>query len=275
MSLKRDNTDTQFWDSKRGIVHSYNGGWIVGEGAFAHGHSIMDELVGKTSYFQLMILNTVGTLPERRLADWLEAVYQCLSWPDPRIWCNQIGALGGGTQTSVVAATVAGILAADSSMYGSKPLLAGVSFIQNALKEIDAGVLVEDLVEKEILRHRGKVNIMGYARPLASGDERVIALMETAKSLEFITGSHVRLALAIEKYLLQEYQESMNVNGYVSAFLSDQGFSAEVIYRLCALCISSGISACYIDVQSKPPESFLPLRCDDIDYQGKPPRQVE
>lgn len=36
----------------------------------------------------------------------------------------------------------------------------------------------------------------------------------------------------------------------------------------------SGVTVCYVEEADKPPESFLPLRCDDIEYQGKPPRKV-
>jgi citrate synthase len=36
----------------------------------------------------------------------------------------------------------------------------------------------------------------------------------------------------------------------------------------------SGVTACYVDAVERPAETFLPLRCDDIDYQGPPPRDV-
>ena len=70
-----------------------------------------------------MILIIIGRLVDKRLADWVEAGFLCVSWPDSRIWCNQIGALAGSLKTSPVSATMAGVLAADSRMYGSKPVL--------------------------------------------------------------------------------------------------------------------------------------------------------
>ena len=266
--------ETGFWDARRGVIHTSNGGWLAGKGVFCHGYDMLEDLVGKASYFQVLALNVLGYLPERRLADWLEAVYICLSWPDPRIWCNHIGALGGSARTSIVAASVAGVLAADSSMYGSRPLLAGVNFIQRASAERQAGVSVEAVVASELRRHHGKVKIAGYARPLASGDERIAALETVTTGLGFEVGVHLQLAYDIEAILQRDFSESMNVCGYASGFLSDQGFSAGEIYRMSALCVASGVTACYIDARDKPPEAFLPLRCEDIDYQGQPARKL-
>ncbi len=274
MLSKNGNCDTGFWDAQRGVIHNNNGGWLAGKGVFCHGYDMLEDLVGKASYFQVLVLNVLGYLPEKRFTDWLEAVYICLSWPDPRIWCNHIGALGGSARTSVVAASVAGVLAADSSMYGSRPLLAGVGFIQRACAEREAGASVEAIVANELKRHHGKVKIMGYARPLASGDERIAALEEVTARLGFQVGAHLQLAYDVEAILQRDFDESMNVCGYASAFLSDRGFNAEEIYRMSTWCVSSGVMACYIDARGKPPDAFLPLRCDDIEYRGQPAREL-
>jgi hypothetical protein len=156
MSSNADSSNTEFWDRQRGIIRSRKGGWIIGQGVFSHGYSMMDDLVGKVSYMQVVILNATGRLPKRRLANWVEAVYICLSWPDPRIWCNHIGALGGTVRASAVASTVAGVLAADSRTYGTRPIVEGASFIQKALKKKQAGLSVEQIVEVECAHHGGK-----------------------------------------------------------------------------------------------------------------------
>ncbi len=267
-------TNRDLWDEQRGVIRSRKGGWFAGKGAFSHGYSILEELVGEASYFQVWMLNVLGVLPERRLADWLEAAYNCLSWPDPRIWCNQIGALAGTARASVAAATTAGVLAADSTMYGSRPLLDGVAFIQQALRDRQAGVSAAEIVQREVQKCRGKVRITGYARPLASGDERIAPMERLTSRLGFERGPHLTLAYEIEAVLRSHHGESMNINGYVSAFLSDQGLTAEEIYRVCAMAVMSGVAACYVDTVERPAETFLPLRCDDIDYQGPPPRDL-
>lgn len=274
MSSSMNNRAYQLWDERRGKIQSNKGGWVVGKGVFNHGYSMMDDLVGKVSYMQVLILNATGRLPERPVADWFEAIYICMSWPDPRIWCNQIGALGGAMRASVVASTTAGVLAADAKAYGSKPLLQGVRFIQSALQDFKQGLSVDEIVRNECAKHRGKPNITGYARPLAKGDERVVAMERVQKLLALPAGEHLQLALQIESSLLRNFNESMNINGYGSAFLSDMGYTAEEIYRIFAMVVTSGVTACYVDTRDKAADAFLPLRCTDVEYTGTPARPV-
>ncbi len=274
MSSHMSSSPLQFWDKHRGTIRSKKGGWVVGKGVFSHGYSMMDELVGKVSYMQVVILNATGRLPPRQVANWCEAVHICMSWPDPRIWCNQIGALGGTVRASVVAATTAGNLAADAKLYGTKTVVKGMGFIQAALAYFKSGITVDEIVKNECVKHRGKPNIMGYARPIAKGDVRIAAMKRVQQELGLATGEHLQLAYQIEKTLVRDFDENMNLNGYVSAFLSDQGYTAEEAYRILAVLVSSGVTACYIDTRDRPPEAFLPLRCDDIEYTGKPARAV-
>ncbi len=173
-----------------------------------------------------------------------------------------------------MAATAAGLLAADSTMYGTLPLLEGVRFITTALDMRKKGASVEQIIREECHRHGGKLAIVGYARPVARGDERVAALERITADLGFGIGEHLSLAYEIEKVLMRDFDEGMNINGYTSAFLSDQGYSAEEIYRLSAMCVFSGIMACFVEERDKATDSFLPLRCEDIDYQGKAPRPL-
>ena len=274
MSLKKVNNSVKYWDSHRNTIHSRKGGWKIGQGVHCHGYSLMDDLAGEISYFQLHLLYILGYIPEKKLADWVEAVHVCMSWADPRIWCNQVGALAGTAQTRVVAAITAGIMAADSTMYGTLPLLDGAKFIQDALLKKKAGYTAGDILDEEIRKHRGKINITGYARPIASGDERVVAMERITNQLEFERGEHLTLAFELDQMLRETYGESININGYASAFLSDQGFNSETIYRISAICIMSGVAACYIEEQDKTPFSFLPLRCDDVVYAGNPARDL-
>lgn len=274
MSSSMNSCAYRLWDERRGTIQSKKGGWVVGKGIFNHGYSMMDDLVGKVSYMQVVVLNATGRLPERPVADWFDAIHICLSWPDPRIWCNQIGALGGAMRASVVASTTAGVLAADAKSYGIKPLIPGVQFIQAALLDFKRGLSVDAIIRNECAKHRGKPNIMGYARPLAKGDERIVAMERVQQRLDLPSGEHLQLAKQIEQSLLNNFDESMNINGYMSAFLSDLGYTADEAYRIFAILVTSGVTACYVDTRDKAPDAFLPLRCADIEYTGKLARPV-
>ena len=274
MSSSTNNGSYQLWDERRGNIQSKKGGWVIGKGIFNHGYSMMDDLVGKVSYMQVVVLNATGRLPECAVAEWFDAIHICMSWPDPRIWCNQIGALGGAMRASVVASTTAGILAADAKSYGIKPLIQGVRFIQAAQMDFKLGLTVGEIIRNECAKHRGKPNIMGYARPLAKGDERIVAMARVQQALGLPTGKHQQLAEQIEQALLKDFDESMNINGYMSAFLSDLGYTDEEVYRIFAILVTSGVTACYVDTRDKAADTFLPLRCADIEYSGKLARPV-
>lgn len=267
-----DQTVIQDLDQRRGKIISNTGGWFPGKGVFSHGYSMLEELVGEKSYFQILILNATGKLVDKPLADWVEAIYGCLSWPDPRIWCNQIGALAGAARTSVVTATAMGVLATDSRSYGVLPLIEGVAFIQTALQHYKQGQSVEEIVHKAT--RGGKPFIVGYIRPIAKGDERLETMERVSAKLQMPVGEHLTLAYEIEKVLMREFDEGMNINGYVSAVLSDHGFAAQEIYQLFSILVASGVTACYLDTYHRAPDTFLPLRCEDIDYQGAAARPV-
>jgi len=226
------------------------------------------------SYMQMHILNVTGRIVDRNIADWVEAVCIGLSWPDPRIWCNHVGALAGSTGTTPIAALAAGVMASDSAMYGARTLCDGMKFITGAMQRKQEGANVEQIVAEEMKRNRGQVAIMGYARPLASGDERVDAMLEFMKKREMTYGEHVQLALEIERHLLANFSESLNVGGLMSAFMADNEFDQMQTYQIYAGCVMSGVVACYAEAERDLPERFLPMRCDDIDYQGVAAREL-
>lgn len=266
--------DPSFWDRRRGVIFTQKGGIVFGKGVYCHGHDMMEELTGKASYFQVMMLNATGRFPEKRLSDWVEAMLLGTSYPDARIWCNQIGSLAGTLHASPVAAVSAGILASDSDLYGPGTLKKSADFIRQALNKRHQGVSVKEIIRAYQRNSNTKPVIVGYARPVANGDERVAAMRRVSSELGFAEEEHVRLALEIDTYLRSRFGETINLAGYLTAFLCDQGYTPLEIYRFCSIAVSSGVLACYAEAADQPPESFFPLQCKDIDYQGKPPREV-
>lgn len=266
---------TSPWDTQRGVIHTDKGGMVIGEAIYCHGFSLLDDLVGKASFFQVLVLNSTGVFPERRLADWLEAAFLCVSYPDARIWCNQVGSLAGTLRCTPVAAVSAGILASDSRMYGPGTLKAGVCFIREALRKKKAGESVASIIHEHPQRTAdGRPAIPGYIRPLIQGDERIGALERVTAELGFTSGEHLQLGFELSEELLATHNEGMNAMGYVAAFLCDQDFFEEDQYRLLSTLVHSGVHACYAEAADRAPETFFPLQCDDIRYCGPSPRNL-
>jgi hypothetical protein len=274
----KQDSPVKFWDERRGIIRTRKGGWELGKGVTCHGYSILDELLGRASFFQVLILNVTGRLPERRFSEWLEAAFICMSWPDPRLWPNFVGALGGTMQASSIGAICAGTLAADSRIYGPGTAVDALIFIIDAMKKKKSGWSVQEIVEEQC-DASGKLSMPGYIRPFARGDERVAAMQRVADDLGFEVGSHLQLAYEIEAFIYEEFGEAMNLAGYLAAFFSDQELAGEKmsvneISRMCSLIVNAGVHACYSEAADRPPESLLPLRCDDIEYKGESERPV-
>ena len=266
---------TSFWDDNHNRIKTSIGKWVGGEDVICHGHSMMKELLGHISYMQMTVLNVTGRLIDRKLADWLEGNFIGVSYPDSRIWCNQIGSLAASSRTSVVAATVAGVLAADSRAYGgSQTSKIGMTFIQNALINYKNGQSLRSIIEG-CRFNNDKPVITGYARPVSRTDERLAPHIAMTRKLGFKTGEHLQLAFEIDQYLEEQYGLGMNVAGYSCSFLSDQGFSPDEMYQIKSLMVASGVTACFVDNQSQCADSFLPQHCTDIEYNGPQLRTID
>ncbi|TQV84563.1 citrate/2-methylcitrate synthase [Aliikangiella coralliicola] len=275
MNSSKKDKNLSFWTTRRNKISTSVGKWTGGEDVICHGHLMMKDLLGNISYMQMLVLNITGRLVDEKVAKWLEGNFIGVSYPDVRIWCNTIGALAGTTKTSVVSATVAGTLAADSRGYGgSQTSVYGMKFIQNALKQKQSGMTLEQIIKNANYKN-GKPVITGYARPVARNDERLEPHQRMTEKLGFSVGEHLKLAWEINDYLEQHHDLAMNVAGYSCAFLSDQGFSPQEVYRIKSLMVASGVTACYVDYYERTSGSFLPQRCDDIEYDGHPIRTID
>ncbi|MES2662683.1 MAG: hypothetical protein V4629_05200 [Pseudomonadota bacterium] len=265
--------NTEYFDKRRKKIFAKKGGWKVGKGVTSHNYSLFDDLIGKVSYYQMLILQVTGTLPDTKLATWFDAVAISLSYPDVRIWTNTIGALGGTARTSSAAGITAGILAADSKMYGVGSLNSIIPFITK-LKQSNEKLGFSSLVKiSEEIKTKSKIFPIaapGFVKPLIKGDERVPALLKLSTDLDFSVKSHLGAALEFEKIIFEKYGEQLNLGGYIVAFMLDYQFTANHILAIMALIVSGGVHASYIEYLESPPESLLPLRCDDMEYTGPP-----
>jgi len=262
------------WDKYRGTIYSNSGGWEIGKGITMHGYSLFEEIHGKLSFFQVMILNTTGRLPEKRLADWVEAHWICMCFSDPRLWCNKAAAYAGQGRAFPTAAIAAGGLAGDSKIYGAGSAELIEPFFLKAIDDVLINKMsIEEFINKEAIK-RGRLFAPGFTRPLATGDERVNAMQKYAEELGFKVGPHLTMVYDMQDYLIENYGESLNLSGYYAAFMLDQGYSPKEIIRVCSMSVTGGVYAAYAEYYDKPVNTFLPLRCDDIEFNGVEQRPV-
>lgn len=123
------------WETRRHRVVTRKGGWRIGEGVRVGAYSLLDDMVGRHTFFELLFLEVTDRMPSPELARWIEACFLCLSFPDPRIWCNQIGALAGTMRCAPGAAVSAGTLASDSDAWPGAARSA-CEFIDEVTREV-------------------------------------------------------------------------------------------------------------------------------------------
>ena len=261
------------WDKRRARISTRKGGWRIGAGITVHGHSLLEELVGTRSFTEVLFLEVCGKLPDPALARWIEASFLCLSFPDPRIWCNQIGALAGSARVDPVTGIAAGVMASDSTLYGPGTTRAACAFLLAAKAAAAAGEAPRDFLARHTTRS-GRLRAPGFARPIARGDDRVDALARLSARLGFVDGVHLALAWQLDDAAQAATGDRINMLGYLAAFLLDRGIAIEDGERLYALCVNAGVHACYAEAASEPPGAFLPLAVADVEYLGPAPRAL-
>lgn len=270
----KNNHHTKYWDQRKDKIITGIGKWQGGEDVTIRGYSLFNDLFDQVSYFQILVLNATGKLISEALSRWLENNFMVMSYPDARIWCNQIGALSGTLKTSPSAATAAGALSADSRVYGgSQSTKVAMNFLLQALRDYKQGITIDKIINKLPIK-QGMPAVPGFVRPVAKDDERIAPHKEMTLRLGFNQGEHAALAEAISQYMEEKYSMGMNIDGFSSAFLLDQEFTPEEVYRINSLRVASGVTACYCDNYENPENSFLPWRCDEVEYLGPKIRKL-
>jgi hypothetical protein len=263
-----------FWENRRNRIRTRKGGWRIGRGISVHGHSLLDDLVGRHGFFEVLHLEVTGRLPDPRLARWIEASFLCLAFPDPRIWCNQIGALAGSARIPPTVGISAGVMASESTLYGPGSTRPAHDFLVSVQSALDAGSSLEEVIAR-CTRPGGRVRAPGFSRPIAQGDDRVDALRNLGRELGFSDGVYLQLAAGIDALLGARGGAGINMLGYLAAFLLDHGdMTIEDGERIYALAVNAGVHACYAEANSDPAGAFLPLSCEDVEYRGHAARDM-
>ncbi|MDX1451397.1 MAG: hypothetical protein R3183_02490 [Oleiphilaceae bacterium] len=269
MSLNID-----YWDKRRARIYSATGGWRVGDKVLSHGEDLLNDILPRDRYFEHLLRVATGKSQKKELARWVEAAFVSLSWPDPRIWCNTVGAFFGELQTRPGAATFMGALASDSVMYGGGAAKALYDSVIRISNELSKGASPQELVSANLVQNGGHLKMMGFSRPLATGDERVPVLLRLARQLGLGGGLHENAIMRLNDYLAVDIGETLNVGGYIAVIMADEGISKSAFYNLFSLCTMAGVLACYVDAKERPDHSLLPLRASDVVYTGERQREL-
>ena len=266
--------ETKYWDHRNHQIFSQVGHWQGGIDVNIHNFSLMNDLMKNASLMQVHLLNATGKYVEKKVADWIEINFMGLSYPDSRIWCNQISAYAADTNSTSVAAVSAAILSTDSRAYGgSQTSYSCMKFLASSYHRFTEGETFSSIISAEKIKN-GKPIIVGFARPIDRDDERLKPYELMQQKLGIEEGHYLRFAKELSEYLDNHYSLTINSGGYASAFLLDQAFTPTDGYNIKAYAVASGAVACHRNLASTAPNSFLPLKCSDVEYTGKAIRRL-
>lgn len=251
-------------------LKSSMGACFPGERAVFRGHDLHAELKD-LDWIELYIFGITGrrfTPEQLRL---LQAIWVYTSYPDARIWNNRVAALAGSARSTGTLGIAAALAVSEASIYGRGIDVRSINFLVRTRKALDNGAKLADCVQDELKRHRG---IAGYGRPLNSGDERIVPLLSLAKTFKLNDGPHLRLAFAVDEYLLNgRFRLRMNFAALVPALCADLGLSPHEYYLFVFPAFLAGMPPCYIESAERPEGTLFPLSCNHILYEGPPKRQ--
>ncbi|KZX10299.1 citryl-CoA lyase [Methanobrevibacter filiformis] len=230
------------------------------------------NLIENLSYIEMIYLILKGEVPSKKIAKILN--YILVSFCDHGVTppSTQAARLIASSGSPINVALSGALLSFGKNHAGA--IEKSMELLQNIVIEYDLNDSISDEnIEKiainivnEFLEN--KIKIPGYGHRYHKKDPRAEKLMEIAIKEDFV-GIHTKLALAIEKVLIDEKNIRINVDGANSGILLDLGFSSKegigffIIGRLPGLIAHTNEEmmdeSCF--------RKFLTL--DDIDYQGK------
>ncbi len=259
MGIERLQATENCWETEMG-------GWFAGERVVFRGKDLHEELVKELDWMGLYLFSITGCQYSDEQLKVLNAIWTYTSFPDPRLWNNQVAALAGTARSTPTLALSAAMAVSEATIYGHGPSVRAIDFLQRAQTAISEGEVLLSLIKKELRERR---MIYGYGRPLFRRDERVPHLLALIESVGLAGGVYMQLALEIAEHLQKgRWRWQMNIAGLGAAVAADMGFTPRQFHLFKVPCFLAGVVPCFIDSRSREEGGVFPLRCDRVKYEG-------
>ena len=241
------------------------GAWFSGERVVFRGQDLHADLKDM-NWMELYVYGITGRRFEADQLKVLNAIWTSTSYPDPRLWNNRVTALAGTARSTPTLALSGAMAISEATIYGHRANVHAIDFIIRTKKAVEKGIKLEELVKKELKDRR---TIGGYGRPLHRSDERIPHMMKLLREVGMDQGSHVQLAMQIEKQLmLGRLRMRMNISGLDAALGADLGFSVREYHIFVTPAFLAGMPPCFLDTYERAEAAFFPMRCSRIQYEG-------
>lgn len=245
-------------------LKSRMGACFPGERAVFRGHDL-HVAFKDMDWMEIYVFGITGrrfTPAQLRL---LHAMWVYTSYPDARIWNNRVAGLAGSARSTPTLGLSAALALSEGKIYGGHPFVRAIDFLQQALKRVERGERLKQVVDAEIKARF----IYGYGRPITSADERLPWLLALAKELDLDHGPHLKLSFEVERILVSHNKAlRMNYAGLMAAMAADLDFSVKEFHLFVFPAFLAGMPPCYIESAERPEGTLFPLSCAHIRYEG-------
>ncbi|MFC1749129.1 hypothetical protein ACFL2V_10020 [Pseudomonadota bacterium] len=263
MSYESDLEDFEkTWKTALGV-------WHPGEGVTLRGRDLFSNATLKNSGWmgQILFSITGRDFSEDQINLFEEMWRISTSYPDPRIWNNQVAALAGTARSTPYLGIGAAIAVSQAEIYGGRPFVRCMDFLLRAKKKLNGNFdLLHEIIDTELNETKeiyGNSRIYGFGRPLVTRDERIAPMKELIAG--YSKDSYLNLAFKIEEIVrCKPYELTMNVAAIFSAVAADQNLTVRQSSTFSTLCFSAGFLACYQDAMEHPEDALFPIRCESI-----------
>ena len=260
----------EYLSQKAGRLQTAMGGFFPGSHVVFRGQKLHTDLKDM-DWMALYVFGICGRRFTAAQLELMNALWTYTSYPDARIWNNRVAALSGSARSTGNLGLAAALSISEAHIYGRGNEVQAITFFLSTQQRLAAGDELAKCLQQEMRTHR---RIAGYGRPLVNADERIAPIMAKAAELGLDQGPHIRLAFAIERFLLDSGRNlRMNYGAVVSAFGADLGLSPEEFYLFMIPSFLAGMPPCFLEARHAVEGSLFPMRCADITYEGPPPRK--
>jgi citrate synthase len=188
------------------------------------GRYLFADLVGKRTFFQVVVLAITGLDLSPSDAEMLEQLGIANIVVDQRAWplaaTRRVAARGGG----FAAAVVAGKALMGAPIIGGAAAGACARSLIRIEEEVARGATVEEVVDGMLARHE---RIMGFGRPAVGPDERAPVMEAIARRYGHGEGPKVRLLRAVEAQLDRRRGLRSTAAAWAAAIMADLGMTPD------------------------------------------------
>jgi hypothetical protein len=249
-----------------GKLKSSMGTFYPGSHVIFRGHDLHTDLQDM-DWVELYVFGITGRRFSKEQLRLMHSIWTCTSYPDVRLWNNRVAALAGSSRSTGNLGIAAALAVSEASIYGRGIDIRTIEFLHRTRKKVETGSSITECIQQEFESHR---SLAGYGRPLINGDERNRHILALAHKLNLDQGPYLRLACEIEDALLAgRWRMKMNYAALAAALSADLGLTPREYYLFMFPAFLAGMQPCFIEAADRPEGTLYPVRCEDIQYDGK------